>query len=200
MKQYCWRERAFLGQLAHCLWQCYAARSSASPPLQAINCAFSGRINIGAKIVDAARGTASIRTDRFPRISSGISFFRRSTVREHKAEGGRLVTVVSVGRNCVLAAQMCYALSTFIRTCHPPPPVFVAVGRPSRRTGGVLGSCPDLHDMVIFLDTRQQCHSVHDSLSLSLSISSSLSLSFSLIYATYGPYAVLRHSGPWRHI
>lgn len=115
------------------------------------NCAFSGRINIGAKIVDTTRGAASIRTDRAP-LSRPASRFSSDLLRGEGHGGRRLVTVVSTSRNCVLAARTRYARSTFIRNARRRP--FVAVGddRPNRRC---FGPCPDLHDMVIFLDTRQ---------------------------------------------
>lgn len=135
----------------------------------AINCTFSERINIGAKIVDTARGRPSIRgrscrtPHRISRRACRFSVVRSAAARRESTVAGPAAIrriVVSAGRNCVLAAQMRYALSTFIRMPDRPSPVppRIADGDHRLRTGGVSCPCSDLHDMVIFLDTRQQCH------------------------------------------
>jgi len=125
-----------------------------------------------------------------PSYPVGHAFFGRSTARA-QSRGDRLVTVVSVGWNCVLAAQMRYALSTFIRTCHPPMLVAIA---PNRRCFGLVPRFAWYGNFFRYATAVSQEHP-HDS---SFSLFFFLYLS-SPVYATYGTYAVLYHPGSRRH-
>lgn len=147
---------------------------------------FSRRINIGAKIVDAGHRTQPpLEPSDRSLVSRQACRFSNNLCARAQSRGGRLVTVVSVGRNCVLAAQMRYALSTFIWTC-PPPFVPVAVGTVTlnRRCFGLVPGFAWYGNFSRY-ETAVSHERPHD---YSLFPSSP-------VHATYGTYCITRDPG-----